>query len=98
MLDIYIIKYRILPKPLCQNYLFVNQRGENFTRHGINRMCKKYLTIALQEERAKMLNPVSSFRHSCAVDMLCSGKSPDEIKYRLGHQSINSTMVYLHLT
>ena len=29
--------------------------------------------------------------------MLCSGKSPDEIKYRLGHQSINSTMVYLHL-
>jgi site-specific recombinase XerD len=97
MLDIYIIKYRILPKPLCQNYLFVNQRGENFTRHGINRMCKKYLTIALQEERAKMLNPVSSFRHSCAVDMLCSGKSPDEIKYHLGHQSINSTMVYLHL-
>jgi integrase/recombinase XerD len=75
----------------------VNQRGENFTRHGINRMCKKYLTIALQEERAKMLNPVSSFRHSCAVDMLCSGKSPDEIKYHLGHQSINSTMVYLHL-
>lgn len=97
LIRLYIIKYRILPKPLCQNYLFVNQRGENFTRHGINRMCKKYLTIALQEERAKMLNPVSSFRHSCAVDMLCSGKSPDEIKYHLGHQSINSTMVYLHL-
>ena len=44
-----------------------------------------------------MLNPVSCFRHSCAVDMLCSGKPPDEIKYRLGHRSISSTMVYLHL-
>ena len=43
-----------------------------------------------------MLSPASSFRHY-AVDMLCSGKSPDEIKYRLGHQSVNSTMVYLHL-
>jgi len=29
--------------------------------------------------------------------MLCSGKPPDEIKYCLGHQNINSTMVYLHL-
>ena len=97
LMRLYIIKYRIIPKPLYQHYLFVNQRGEKFSRHGINRICKKYLALALPEEKVKMLNPVSSFRHSCAVDMLCSGKSPDEIKYRLGHQNINSTMVYLHL-
>jgi site-specific recombinase XerD len=97
LMRLYIIKYRIIPKPLYKHYLFVNQRGEKFSRHGINRICKKYLTLALPEEKVKILNPVSSFRHSCAVDMLCSGKSPDEIKYRLGHQNINSTMVYLHL-
>ena len=97
LIRLYIIRYRIVPKPLYQYYLFVNQRGEKFTRAGINKICKNYLSYALPKERVKVLNPVSSFRHSCAVDMLCSGKSPDEIKYRLGHQSINSTMVYLHL-
>lgn len=97
LIRLYIIKYRIVPKPIYRHHLFINQRGEKFTRHGINRICKKYLSFALPNERVKMLNPVCSFRHSCAVDMLCSGKSPDEIKYRLGHQSINSTMVYLHL-
>ena len=97
LIKLYIIKYRTVPSPLYRHHLFINQRGEKLTRHGINRICKKYLSLALPKERVKMLNPVCSFRHSCAVDMLCSGHSPDEIKYRLGHQSINSTMVYLHL-
>jgi site-specific recombinase XerD len=97
LIRLYIIKYRIIPKPLFRHQLLINQRRERFTRHGIHKICKKYLTLALPDERVKMLNAVSSFRHSCAVDMLCSGKSPDEIKYRLGHRSINSTMVYLHL-
>jgi integrase/recombinase XerD len=97
LIRLYIIKYRIIPKPLCRHRLFINQRGDKLTRHGINRICKKYLSFALPKERVRILNPVCSFRHSCAVDMLCSGKSPDEIKYRLGHRSINSTMVYLHL-
>jgi site-specific recombinase XerD len=93
----YIIKYRIIAKPLYRHNLFINQRGEKFTRHGIYWICRKHLTLILPEERLKILNPVCSFRHSCAVDMLCSGKSPDEIKYRLGHRNINSTMEYLHL-
>jgi len=97
LIRLYIIKYRIVPKHMYHNHLFINQRREKFSRSGINKICKNYLSYALPEERVKMLNPVSSFRHSCAVDMLCSGKSPDEIKYHLGHQSINSTMVYLHL-
>jgi len=67
------------------------------TRKGINKICKNHLSNALPEERVKMLMPVYSFRHSCAVDMVCSGKSIDEIKYRLGHRCIDSTMVYLHL-
>ena len=97
LMRLYIIRYRIVPKPMYRNHLFINQRREKFTRAGINKICKNYLSYALPKERVKVLNPVSSFRHSCAVDMLCSGKSPDEIKYRLGHQNINSTMVYLHL-
>ena len=97
LIQLYIIQYRIIPKPMFRHYLFINKRGERLTRKGINKICKNHLSYALPEERVKMLNPVMSFRHSCAVDMLCSGKSPDEIKYRLGHQCIDSTMVYLHL-
>lgn len=97
LIKLYILKYRVLPKPMYRHRLFINQRREEFTRHGINRICKKYLSMALPDERVKTLNPVTSFRHSCAVDMLNSGYSIEEIRNRLGHQSINSTMVYLHL-
>lgn len=97
LIKLYLIKYRTVPKPLYTNRLFINQRGSELTRHGINRICKKYLIMALPNERVKTLNPVGSFRHSCAVEMLSLGYSPDEIKNRLGHKSIDSTMVYLHL-
>ncbi len=39
----YIKKHRPVPKPFYRNRLFVNQRREGFTRHGIYRICGKYL-------------------------------------------------------
>jgi len=93
----YISKYRITPKPLYQHHLFVNQRGKELTRHGIYQICKKYLCLALPPKRLKNINPAHSFRHSCAVNMLASGDSLSDIKNRLGHENIQSTMVYLHM-
>ncbi len=97
LLELYMKNYRLKPKPLYSNYLFINQRKEAFTRHGINRLCKKYLLKALGAERLKMLSPAHSFRHTCAVNMLSSGHSLDEIKNHLGHEKLTSTMVYLKL-
>jgi integrase/recombinase XerD len=97
LLQLYITKYRTTPKPLYQHRLFINQRREELTRHGIYRICKKYLTMALPPKRLKAINPVHSFRHSCAVNMLYSGYSLSEIKNHLGHEDIQSTTVYLHL-
>jgi integrase/recombinase XerD len=97
LLQLYITKYRTTPKPLYQHRLFINQRREELTRHGIYRICKKYLTMALPPKRLKAINPVHSFRHSCAVNMLYSGYSVSEIKNHLGHKDIQSTTVYLHL-
>ena len=77
--------------------MFINQRGEEITRHGIYRMCKKYLQKALSPKRLKNINPVHSFRHSCAVNMLLSGKSLTEIQNRLGHENIQSTTIYTHM-
>jgi len=93
----YIKKYRITPHTLYRNRLFLNQRGKEFTRHGIYRLCRKYLEKVLPPKRLKDLNPAHSFRHSCAVNMLLAGHPISDIKNRLGHESIKSTMIYLHL-
>jgi len=93
----YASKYRTNPKTLYQHRLFINQRGEEFTRHGINRLCKKYLRMALTPKDLKNINPAHSFRHSCAVRMLCEGCDLSEIRNRLGHENIQSTMTYLHM-
>ena len=45
----------------------------------------------------KGLNPAHGFRHSCAVNMLYCGKDITEIKNRLGHEKIETTMIYLKL-
>jgi len=93
----YITTYRPNPKPLYRHRLFINQRGTELTRHGIYRLCKKYLCLALPAKRLKTIHPVHSFRHSCAVNMLASGESLSDIKNRLGHENIQSTTVYLQL-
>ena len=93
----YITKYRITPKPLYQHRLFINQRGEELTRHGIYRICKKYLFKVFSSKRLKDINPAHSFRHSCAVRMLSSGDPISDIKNRLGHENIQSTMAYLQM-
>jgi site-specific recombinase XerD len=97
LLKLYISKYRQTPKPLYRQRLFINQRGEELTRHGINRLCKKYLSKTLPPKRLKQINPAHSFRHSCAVNMLASGSALSDIKNHLGHENVQSTMLYLHM-
>lgn len=93
----YIQKYRSTPHPLFKHRLFINQRGKELTRHGIYRICRKYLEKALPEKRLKDINPAHSFRHACAVNMLSSGHPVSDIKNHLGHENVQSTMLYLHL-
>lgn len=97
LIKTYISRYRPSPKPLYHRRIFINQRGEELTRHGIYRLCKKYLTAALPAKRLQHINPAHSFRHSCAVRMLMSGSSISEIRNHLGHEDMQSTTIYLHL-
>ena len=97
LLQLYIRKYRNPPQPLYQDRLFINQRREELTRHGIYRICRKYLEKVLPPKRLQNINPVHSLRHSRAVDMLYSGHPITDIQTHLGHDSIQSTTVYLHL-
>lgn len=93
----YILNCRIDPIPLFGHRLFINQRKRELTRHGINKICRKYLAKALPPKRLKGLSPAHCFRHSCAVKMRISGDPVSDIKNRLGHKSVESTMTYLHI-
>jgi site-specific recombinase XerD len=93
----YVSKYRTTPKPLYQHRIFINQRGEEFTRHGINWLCRKYLSMALPPKHLIAINPAHSFRHSCAMRMLYEGSDLSKIRNRLGHENIQSSMIYLHM-
>jgi site-specific recombinase XerD len=97
LIETYITKHRRKPNLLNRKRLFINQRGDSLTRHGVNRICKKYLQSALDPKRLTDINPVHSFRHSCAVRMVCSGDSITAIKNRLGHENLQSTMTYLDM-
>lgn len=97
LIMLYIAKYRSVPKLLYQHRLFVNQRKTELTRHGVYRICKKYLHKALSPKCLKNINPAHGFRHACAVRMLLSGESLSDIKNHLGHENINSTLLYLHM-
>ena len=97
LISLYVAKYRIAPKWPYRRRLFINQCQEEITRHGIYRLCRKYLEKALSPKRLQHINPAHSFRHSCAIRMLCCGESISDIKNRLGHDNIQSTMIYLQL-
>ncbi|MBC8247253.1 MAG: tyrosine-type recombinase/integrase [Deltaproteobacteria bacterium] len=97
LLQLYIKQYRIAPKPSYQHRLFINQRGEGLTRHGIYRICKKYLSMVLPAKRLKTISPVHSFRHSRAMDLLYQGEAITDIKNHLGHDNVQSTTLYLQL-
>jgi len=97
LIKTYIAKYRKSPRSAYRNRLFISQHGKTLTRHGIYRLCRNYLRLSLSAKRLKTLNPVHSFRHSCAMNMLASGCSVSDIRNHLGHEDIQSTMVYLQI-
>lgn len=97
LIKTYIAIYRKSPKSAYRQRLFISQHGKQLTRHGIYRLCRKYLRLALSAKRLTALNPVHSFRHACAMNMLAKGDSISDIRNQLGHEDIQSTSVYLQL-
>lgn len=97
LLEKYIASHRRTPLTPYGNILFTNQRRKPLTRFGIHKLCLKHLKKVLPAKRLKALNPVHSFRHACAVTMLQSGYGITDIKLRLGHSRLESTMTYLNL-
>lgn len=98
-LSVYLKSERTKPKRGYENYLFINQRKEPFTRFGLWRMVTKYVKKAKKSVPTLANKHISphSFRHTTAVHLLQSGVDINVICDWLGHVDISTTTAYLHI-
>lgn len=80
-------------KPDFQDTLFLNRRGARLTRAMIFTIIKD---LAEKAEIKKNISP-HTFRHSFATHLLTNGADLRAIQQMLGHESITTTEVYMHL-
>ena len=76
--------------------LFLNQRGQPLTRHGVLRMLRRY-SVKLARSSTfprRVLHP-HLLRHSCAVALLQAGVDLTVIRDYLGHASVETTNRYV---
>ena len=76
-----------------QDILFLNRRGKKLTRVMIFSILKK---LAEEADLGKKISP-HTFRHSFATHLLERGADLRAIQQMLGHESITTTEIYVHL-
>lgn len=74
-------------------YFFVNNRGKRFTEQSIRIMIKKYVKLAGIERN---ITP-HMFRHSFATYLIEEGVDVSCVQQILGHSSIKTTQIYIHV-
>ncbi|QYJ68224.1 site-specific tyrosine recombinase/integron integrase [Flavobacterium litorale] len=94
-ITIYKDEVRVL-QPIQKGYedtLFLNRRGKSLTRAMIFTIIKN---LAKQAELNKTISP-HTFRHSFATHLLENGADLRSIQLMLGHESITTTEIYMHM-
>ena len=76
-----------------EDTLFLNRRGKKLTRAMIFTIIKD---LAIKIELNKAISP-HTFRHSFATHLLENGADLRSIQLMLGHESITTTEIYVHL-
>ena len=83
-----------------QDVLFPNFRGERMTIHGVQHLLKKHQAVAVRKcpslENRRVT--VHVLRHTAAMDMLQAGIDRSVIAMWLGHESFETTQVYVEAT
>ena len=79
--------------PLSKDILFLNRRGKQLTRAMIFTIIK---TLGNKIGLKKKISP-HTFRHSFATHLLENGADLRAIQMMLGHESITTTEIYMHV-
>ena len=74
-------------------YFFVNKRGNRFTEQSMRLMLKKYTKLVGIERN---ITP-HMFRHSFATYLIEEGVDVSCVQQILGHSSIKTTQIYIHI-
>jgi integrase/recombinase XerD len=77
----------------AEDTLFLNRRGGQLTRAMIFTIIKD---LSVKIELTKKISP-HTFRHSFATHLLENGADLKSIQLMLGHESITTTEIYVHL-
>jgi integrase/recombinase XerD len=75
-------------------FLFLNGTGERMHLHAIWLLVKRYA------HKAKLKKNITThtFRHTCVTHMLRNGAPIRHLQEMLGHESLESTQIYTHVT
>ena len=80
-------------KPKASDIVFLNRRGDSLTRAMIFTIVRN---LAKQAGIQKKISP-HTFRHSFATHLLENGADLRAIQLMLGHESITTTEIYMHV-
>ncbi len=94
-LNFYIdeIRSKTIPKKEEEDIVFLNRRGKRLTRQMIFIILKE---LAIKTNLKKSIGP-HTLRHSFATYLLKHGADLRVIQQLLGHESITTTEIYVHL-
>ncbi len=94
-IDIYRTEVRnhMIIKEEFKDTLFLNRRGKQLTRAMIFTIIKQ---LAVKIKLDKVVSP-HTFRHSFATHLLENGADLRAIQLMLGHESITTTEIYMHV-
>ena len=87
------VRNKLQIKKNFEDTLFLNQHGKQLTRAMIFTIIKD---LAVKINLNKAISP-HTFRHSFATHLLENGADLRSIQLMLGHESITTTEVYVHL-
>jgi len=78
---------------VLDDHLFLNRDGEPLGERGVRKLVVKYRTKAGITKKASC----HSLRHTFATYKAENGVSPFQLQQWLGHASLNTTQIYVHL-
>lgn len=88
------LPYRISPKAGHKNALFISRFGQRINVQTVKALVKKYLGLAgLSQKHCS----VHKLRHTAATLMYQNGVDVRTLKEVLGHENLDTTMIYTHV-